>query len=285
MRWSIPTLIAIALFSGVQFPDENLDEDEATQPLDVGQVEQVEVQLVLLDVLALDRRDRTVPGLTVDQFELQVDWKTVEIASLDVDCPLGVAKDPRAMQSVEVADPRPGAAPRRIVHAFDYYHMGDFVAWTIETAQEAIGRLASGSEEHMIVTIGSGLRIQSPFTSDLEQIDSTLERMYEDPRLYAGFYGRLTERPFYRRLASLIDFLELIEGAKIVVLYSGPFRTRTVFTTIRSSSRFRLDGREGPCRPLPGGHRWVAHASRLPLRRSRADPRRWLAWRWKRAAG
>jgi len=223
MRWSIPTLIAIALFSGAQLPDENLDEDEATQPLDVGQVEQVEVQLVLLDVLALDRRDRTVPGLTVDQFELQVDWKTVEIASLDVDCPLGVAKDPRAMQSVEVPDPRPGAAPRRIVHAFDYYHMGDFVAWTIETAQEAIGRLASGSEEHMIVTIGSGLRIQSPFTSDLEQIDSTLERMYEDPRLYAGFYGRLTERPFYRRLASLIDFLELIEGAKIVVLYSGPF--------------------------------------------------------------
>jgi VWFA-related protein len=223
VRWAIATLIAMTLFATVEAPAQDRDEAEASGPIDVGQVEQVEVQLVLLDVLALDRRDRTVPGLTVDEFELQVDSKKIEIASLDVDCPLGMAKDPRAMQPVEVPDLPPGAAPRRIVHAFDYYHMGDFVAWTIETAQEAIRRLSTGTEEHMIVTIGSGLRIQSPFTSDLDRIDATLERMFEDPRLYAGFYGRLTERPFYRRLASLIDFLELIEGAKIVVLYSGPF--------------------------------------------------------------
>ena len=223
MRWIVPTLIAIAVVAAQQLPAQDRDGDETAEPIDVGQVEEVEVRLVLLDVLALDRRDRTVPDLTLDQFELQVDWQKVEIATLDVNCPLGVAKDPRARQSVEVSKPAPGATPLRIVHAFDYYHMGDFVAWTIETAQEGIRRLSTGNEEHMIVTIGSGLRIQAPFTSDVDRIDATLQRMYEDPRLYAGFYGRLTERPFYQRLASLIDFLELIDGAKIVVLYSGPF--------------------------------------------------------------
>jgi len=223
MRWIVTALITIFVVAAASPAAQSPDEEEAPGPIDVGQVEEVEVRLVLLDVLALDRRDRTVPGLSLDQFELQVDSKRVEIASLDVNCPLGVAKDPRAGQSVETPEPPPGATPLRIIHAFDYFHMGDFVPWTIESVQEAISRLSTGSEEHMIVTIGSGLRIQLPFTSDLERIDATLQRMFEDPRLYAGFYGRLTERPFYRRLVSLIDFLELVEGAKIVVLYSGPF--------------------------------------------------------------
>lgn len=224
MRWIVPTLIAILVAAGFSSSSQELGGDETADPIDVGQIEEVEVRLVLLDVLVLDRRDRTVPGLTVEQFRLQVDSKDVEIASLDVNCPLGIAKDPRARQSVAVPDPAPGAAPMRIVHAFDYYHMSDFIPRTIESAKEAIDRLSTGNEEHMIVTIGTGLRIQTPFTSDLERIGATLERMYEDPTLYAGFYGRLTERPFYRRMVSLIDFLELVDGAKIVVLYSGPFR-------------------------------------------------------------
>jgi VWFA-related protein len=214
----LPSLIMLLMVGVAQTAAQEPDE-----PLDVGQVEQVEVRLVLLDVLALDRRDRTVPGLTLDQFQLYVDSNPVEIDSLDVYCPLGKVSDPRAGQTVEVPSPAQTGAPLRIVHAFDYYHMGEFVAGTIESAREAIARLSTGNEEQMVVTIGTGLRIQSPFTSDPARIDATLQRMYEDPVLYGGFYGRLTERPFYRRLLSLIDFLERIDGAKIVVLYSGPF--------------------------------------------------------------
>jgi hypothetical protein len=170
MRWIIVALIAIPIVASAPVWSQERDEGEEDEPLDVGQVEKVEVQLILLDVLALDRRDRTVPDLTVDQFVVRVDTERIEIASLDVDCPLGVAKDPRAGQTVEIPEPRTGAVPHRIVHAFDYYHMGQFIAWTVETAQDAIRRLSSGHEEHMIVTIGSGLRIESPFTSDLDRI-------------------------------------------------------------------------------------------------------------------
>ncbi len=76
----------------------------------------------------------------------------------------------------------------------------------------------------MIVSIGPTVRVELPFTTDIDAVTTTLERMYADPSLYAGFYGRLTEHRVYRMYAALVDFLELIDGHKVVLLYSGPFR-------------------------------------------------------------
>jgi VWFA-related protein len=219
-KWAVRSIVALLLILGSY---ALFAEDEPAEPLDIGQVEEVEVQLVLLDVLVLDRRDRTIPDLTAEEFDVLVDHKLVEIDSLDVHCPLGEATDPRAGETVEIpTEERDSRPPRRFVHAFDYYHM-DVAAETIEGARQAVRKLSSGQEEHMIVAIGPGLRVELPFTTDLDEVDRTLERMYSDPGLYAGFYGRLTDRRFYRKLRALFDVLELVPGHKVVVLYSGPF--------------------------------------------------------------
>jgi len=219
-KWAVRSIVVFLLILGSY---ALFAEDEPAEPLDVGQVEEVEVQLVLLDVLVLDHRDRTIPDLTAEDFDVLVDHKLVEIDSLDVDCPLGEATDPRAGETVEIPTKEQASGPpRRFVHAFDYYHI-DVAAETIERARRAVRTLSSGQEEHMIVAIGPGLRVELPFTTDLDEVDRTLERMYNDPGLYAGHYGRLTERRFYRKLRALFDVLELVPGQKVVVLYSGPF--------------------------------------------------------------
>jgi len=47
--------------------------------------------------------------------------------------------------------------------------------------------------------------------------------MRNDPDLYAGNYGRLTERRFFDRMEMLFDLLERQDGRKTIVLFSGPF--------------------------------------------------------------
>ena len=205
-------------------PAAPLAEDEGRPPVESGMIEHVEVQLVLLDVLVLDRRDRTVPALARDDFELYVDGDPVELVSLDADCGAGRLRDVRPGDSPAAAR-RGGraAAPRRIVHAFDYYHITN-AAETLEQARRAIRRLSGASDEQMLVSIGPGLRVEQPFSDDPERLDRELARMNQDRGLYAGPLGRLTEYRFYQRLESLMDFLELVEGPKVVVLYSGPFQ-------------------------------------------------------------
>jgi hypothetical protein len=106
---------------------------------------------------------------------------------------------------------------------FDYHHMTD-VSPTFDHALEMLERWSTGGEEHMVISLGSGLRIETPFTSDVEQVRSTLRRMREDPDLYAGNHSYLTERRFFDRLETIFDLLEHWPGRKMVVLFSGPFQ-------------------------------------------------------------
>ena len=50
---------------------------------------------MLVDFLVLDRQERTVPDLVKDDFVLVVSGKEVELASLDLDCPIGASEDAR----------------------------------------------------------------------------------------------------------------------------------------------------------------------------------------------
>jgi len=47
--------------------------ERETDPLDIGKQEEVDVRLVLIDVVVLDRQDRTVSDLTIDDFEILFD--------------------------------------------------------------------------------------------------------------------------------------------------------------------------------------------------------------------
>ncbi len=207
--------------------------------MELGLAEEVEVQLVLVDFLVLDREDRTVPGLTLDDFLLFVNRKPMEIDSLDLVCPEGSTDEPRPGEPGETPEiPETTSAasspipvmtePRKIVLVFDYFHMERTDA-AIDGMIDALDRWSNGDEQHMIVSLGQVVRLETPFTTDLAEIRWALERMRNDPDLYGGNYGRLTEFRFFDRLRVLYDLLEPLPGRKTIVLLSGDFQADGFF--------------------------------------------------------
>ena len=83
------------------------------RPLEVDLEETIEVRMVLVDLTVIDRKGRTVPGLTPADFDVIAGGRRVEIASLDVDCPLGVADDPPSRnQATKSCQTCPGLSSR-----------------------------------------------------------------------------------------------------------------------------------------------------------------------------
>jgi len=213
---SLAALVFLCLSSAA------LTQEVDDRALDVGLEEEVDVQLVLVDFLVLDRRGRTVPELSRDDFVLLAGGREVEIASLDRDCPIGAMPDPRPGKASLSLASEPTIRPRRMVLVFDYYHMTN-LAETFDRVLEMLDKWPVGAEEHMVVSLGDVVRIESPFTTDLDDVRWALRRMRNDPDLYAGNYGRLTERRFFDRIEVLFDLLERWEGRKSIILFSGPF--------------------------------------------------------------
>jgi VWFA-related protein len=196
--------------------------DPEPDPLELGLKERVEVRLVLVDFLVLDRDGRTVPDLTADDLVLLAGNREVPIHSLDRQCPLGAADDPLPGTAFPPPADSSAAPPRSIVLAFDYDHM-THVAETLDRALAMLETWPVGGEEHMVVTLGETLRVEAPFTRDRDETRRVLRRMRSDTSLYAGNFGRLTEHRFFRRMQMLFDLLERREGRKTIVLFSGPF--------------------------------------------------------------
>lgn len=210
----LATTVALVVSCGTA-----LCQEDQLEPIDVGQEEEVEVRMVLLDALVHDRRGRSVAELAPDDFILFVDGRRTEIATLDLRCPLGPAEDPRAGRKV----PPAAGVGRRIVLAFDYYHMLS-PAETLGNMRTSVAERHVAGDELMVVSIGQAVRIEAPFTSDAVKILETLDRMESDLDLYGGTYGRLTEFRFFERLDALFDLLERVPGHKAVVLFTGPFQ-------------------------------------------------------------
>jgi VWFA-related protein len=221
-RWRelLASCVALATWVGPVAPSQA--QEQAPAPLDVGLEEQVEVQLVLVDFLVLDRNERIVPDLTIDDFDLEVGGRDTEIHSLDLDCPVGDAPEPLPGKYSVTLHSAPTERPRRIVIVFDYYHMTN-TAEAFDQAQLMLDKWPVGGEEHMVISLGEVVRVESPFTTDIEDVRWALQRMRNDPDLYGGNYGRLTERRFFDRIEILFDLLERWEGRKSIVLFSGPF--------------------------------------------------------------
>jgi len=195
---------------------------EEAEPLDVGLQEEVQVRFVLVDVLVLDQSGRTIPDLTLADFDLVVDGRPVEIDTLDTHCPLGRSDDVRAEDHPGLAAGDVSPETQRIVLVFDYFHMQN-AADALEAAAQAVATRRVEGVQHMVVSLGQTLQVQTPFSVDPDEILRTLTRMRNDPLLYAGNYGRLTERRFFDRVRRLLDVLEQLPGRKQVVLFSGPF--------------------------------------------------------------
>lgn len=198
-------------------------QEQPSEPLDVGLEEEVDVRLVLVDFIVLDRKDRTVPDLTIDDFVVVADHRQMRLASLDLDCPIGAARDALPGKKHAPTQPIPPMKqPRQLVLVFDYYHM-ESAGLALDGALGALDKWASDGDEHMVLSLGQVARVETPFTADLDEVRWAIKRMRNDPDLYAGNYSRLTETRYYDRIRMLFDVMTMIPGRKMMVLFSGPF--------------------------------------------------------------
>lgn len=213
---------ALAASSPVLARQQSGTSEDPEPPLEIGLEEAVEVRFVLVDFLVLDRAGRTVPGLGSDDFKLLIAGRRAEIETLDENCPAGAVDDAVSGADPVPPPPRPDGEPHRIVIVFDYDHLSE-PALTFENALRMIDRYPTGDEEHMLVSLGEVVRIEVPFTRDVDELRWALQRMRNDRELFGGNRGRATERRFFYRIKALFDILSRYPGRKTVVLFSGPF--------------------------------------------------------------
>lgn len=213
---------------------------EDPPPVESGLSTKVEVRLVTVDVIALDRDDRTVPDLAKDDFELFVDGKATPIDTLDVFCDGGGSDDPVAKKVGGWDNPADlQNQTRRIVLAFDYLHLPTtpcpdydigcaYHTQALQQFQDVLSAKTDVSDEEiMVVAVTNGLRIEQPFTRDRAAVIQALRRMEHDVTLWNGNFAHLTEYPLFTGLDALVTVLRAVPGPKAVVFASagnGPGR-------------------------------------------------------------
>ena len=220
MRRLSLTLVAATLLLGAtpqaQEPTERVD------PVDSGIVEEEEVRLVILDVVVVDRKGGTVPGLTADDFAIVAGGKKVPVGSLDVSCSAGAMDEPLAVRHASKREtPALGEDGRRIVFALDYLHLAHVRrAEVLESAMAAVRHGSLPGDEIMVVALNGGLRIEQPFTTDTEAVVASMKRMNFDITLWQPDYHHVHESVFIDPVVALLDLLGQYPGNKAVLLYS-----------------------------------------------------------------
>jgi VWFA-related protein len=202
--------------------------------VDSGLTSTVEVKLVTIDVVALDRNDRTIGDLTKADFQLFVDGKETPVDTLDVFCEGGGGADPTSKHVggwETPADLRAGT--RRVVLAFDYLHLPStrcpdydipcrYHTQALQQYQEVLSAKTDvRDEEIMVVALTNALRIEQPFTKDRRAVVETLRRMEHDITLWNGNFDHLTEYPLFQGLHALVTVLRSVPGPKGVVFVSA----------------------------------------------------------------
>ncbi|HJQ99645.1 MAG TPA: hypothetical protein VJ826_15130 [Candidatus Polarisedimenticolaceae bacterium] len=203
-------------------------------PVESGLSTTVEVRLVTIDVVALDRSDRTIPDLGKEDFKLFVDGKETSIDTLDVFCSGGGVNDPVAKKFGGWATPPDmQGGTRRVVLAFDYLHLPstpcpdnpipcNYHTQALQQFQDVLAAKTDvADEEMMVVAVTNGLRIEQPFTRDRGAVVETLKRMEHDITLWNGNFDHLTEFPFFSGLNALVTVLRSVPGPKAVVFVSA----------------------------------------------------------------
>jgi VWFA-related protein len=213
-------MVAAAICTGLVVATASPSSDDVRpEPLPTDKVEEVEVRIMILDAVVLDRDGNPVSDLGIDDFELIVDGRFVPVATLDVACPTRDAATAGAARPGGAPLP---AAPAKIVLAFDYLHLDRLQRVdALEQVKGLIEHEAHGSLDTMLIALTGGVRIEQPFTDDDERILAALDRMQHDPSLCVPEFRHENEFVFIDGLVAMIDFLGREPGPKAVVLYSA----------------------------------------------------------------
>jgi VWFA-related protein len=218
------SVAAVALAAWLVAPPLHADPGEKADadPLDIGLEERVKLRLVLVDMLVLDARDRPVPGLGKDDFEIVVDGERRALDTLDVDCSEGALEEPVAVRTPTARPVVSSDVVRRIVFALDYLHL-DRLRRTevLERLRKFVPHGLSAQDEVMVVALNGGLRVEQPFTHDHVRVAEVLKRMQYDITLWQPAFSHANEQSFFRGLSALVGVLEHVPGGKAIVLYSN----------------------------------------------------------------
>src|SRR5262245_47873353 len=174
--------------------------DANAPPARISGAEKVQINLVLIDLVVRDRKDKPISGLTRNDFELLVDRLPVnpdDIESFEEVCPAqseppessGAAPQQAATpQAASPAAPSaaPGespvsAAPRHIVLYFDFSQL-TFSArrQALKSAREHIASQVGPNDRVMILAYKRSLRLIQDFTSDGALLASRLTELTDD---------------------------------------------------------------------------------------------------------
>ena len=189
--------------------------------VDTDLSEHVEVRLVTIDVIALDKADRTVPGLGKGSFRLFVDGTETPIDTVDSYCGDMPEAEPRSLRlGGWTTPPDRSEQTRRVVLVFDYLHVSPTpVLEDFEALIKAKPEIHD--EEIMVVALTGGLRVEQPFTRDRGAVLETLRRMEYDVTLWNGRFEHETEFGFFRGLDALMTLLRVTTGPKSIVLLTA----------------------------------------------------------------
>lgn len=189
-----------------------------------GPQEKVQVTLVQVEALVVDKDGKTVPGLTKDDFSMTIAGVPVTISTIDVVCPGGAMADPVPLKGGNAPLPPPIApgTKRRVVFAFDYSFLKvPMRPQVLDAAEWMLRNSKTPDEEVMIVALAFDLRIEQKFTTNIKQLVATLSRMKHDNSLWPKeFPVGSTGAGYFRNISTLMDVLGSYDGAKAVVYFS-----------------------------------------------------------------
>lgn len=183
--------------------------------------EAVEVRLVLFEALAIDRQGNAVPDLTIDEFQFDIAGVITPVESLDVSC--SRETDSRTTDPAGTAgSAAPLVLPSRIVFAVDYRHLDhhDRTKVLARVSEMISDDWVDDDQSIMVVALADSLRIEQRFTQDRQELLATLHRMDYDRTLFSVDAAANTGKEWFELLSTLMDVLEVYDGAKAVVLIS-----------------------------------------------------------------
>jgi VWFA-related protein len=198
------------------------EEGSGEPPRDIGLVERARVRLAVVDVVVVDEDERSVSGLSIDDFEVVIGNETRRPDTLDVSCQGGGAPEPKAVRRIEDRAPalRDGS-PKRIALVIDYLHLsGTALVDSLEQMKQFVAGRRGSDDQFLLVALTGGIRIEQMFSSDAGEVLRALDRMEDDITLWNGNFAHLNELSFFEGLEALLELLSVIPGSKGLAFYS-----------------------------------------------------------------
>jgi VWFA-related protein len=144
--------------------------------------ETIEVRIINVDVVVTDRSGKPVTGLTKNDFELYESGKKREITNfLEMKAPqataaLTVVGQPEPPKPTAQPEAQPDTRSRKIILFIDNSTLQQFNRTRVlDATKDFIKEVIRPTDQIMIVTWGSGLKVRVPFSSDTQVALTAIE--------------------------------------------------------------------------------------------------------------